>query len=280
MKKQLSTTAIRLTSALVALVVLFGLYYFFRSDGLVIIVLACAVKAQMEYSELTIERPGVSFSRALLVVGCFVITLSALLSPKALGLPVGFVMVAFFSFFLIHYRNTENLTQIRDLIGISALGLLYVGVLPAFIIALFKLPDPDSWFFTLLGIVFLGDTFAYFVGKTLGKSKILPAISPNKTWAGSVGGLFGSIFAVVLAKLLFFQQLPILPLVILAILTGAAAQVGDFFESLLKRVANKKDSGALMPGHGGILDRIDGVLFASPFIYFASIYFPTLFSVT
>src|SRR5690606_11068919 len=102
-------------------------------------------KAQMEYSELAIDKPEVSFSRALLVAGCFVITLSALLSEKALGIPVGIVLVAFFSFFLIHNRNAQSLTHIRDLIGISALGLLYVGILPAFIVALFRQPNGDYW---------------------------------------------------------------------------------------------------------------------------------------
>jgi phosphatidate cytidylyltransferase len=278
MTKKPSSTVIRLASAFVALVVLFGLYYFFQSNGLIAIVLGCALKAQMEYTELTIERPQqISFSRALLVAGCFILTLSALLSPKALGLPVGFVLVSFFSYFLIHYRNSESLTQIRDLIGISALGLLYVGVLPAFIIALFKQPSGDVWLFTLLGIVFIGDSAAYFIGKAFGKTKMLPSISPNKTWAGSFGGLLGSMLASVIAKHLFFADFPLLPLIVLALVTGAAAQVGDFFESLLKRVANKKDSGTLMPGHGGILDRIDGVLFAAPFIYFAALYFPTFF---
>ncbi len=277
MSKSRSVTAIRLISAAFALILLFGLYYLFENNGLIAIILACALKAQMEYAELTIDKPEVSFSRALLVSGCFIITLSALLSPKAIGLPVGFVLIAFFSFFLIHNRHAQSLTYIRDLIGISALGLLYVGILPAFIVALFRQPSGDFWFLTLLSIVLFGDSFAYFIGKALGRTKMLPSISPNKTWAGSIGGLFGSVFAVILAKFLFFNSLPVLPLVILAIVTGAAAQVGDFFESLLKRVANKKDSGTLMPGHGGILDRIDGVLFAAPFIYFASIYFPTFF---
>ncbi len=238
-----SATAIRIISAAIALVAVFVLYYFFEDNGLIAIVLACALKAQMEYAELVIDKPEVSFSRALLVAGCFIITLSALLSPKALGLPVGFVLVIFFSFFLLHNRHSQNLTQIRDRVGISALGLLYVGVLPAFIVALFKQPFGGYWLFALLSIVFLGDSFAYFVGKALGRSKILPSISPNKTWAGSLGGIFGSIAASIICKLFLFHELPILPLVILAIVSGAAAQIGDFFESLLKRVANKKDYG-------------------------------------
>lgn len=271
--KRPSTTIIRLVSALVALVILFGLYFVWNVNGLIAICLAASLLAQLEYANLVIEKTQLSFSRAVLVTGCFLITASTMISPKIIGLPAGFVLIMFFSFFMLYNRHVEDLSQVRNLIGLSALGLLYVGVLPAFIMALLKEPRADEWFFTLLGIVFLGDTFAYFVGRSLGKSKILPSISPNKTWAGAIGGLFGSLLAAWIAKVLFFNDLQILALVLLALVTGTAAQVGDFFESLLKRVANKKDSGSLLPGHGGILDRIDGVLFAAPFIYFAAAYF-------
>jgi phosphatidate cytidylyltransferase len=135
----------------------------------------------------------------------------------------------------------------------------------------------DTWFFTLLAIVFFGDTFAYFIGRATGKTKIWPLISPNKTWEGAIGGLFGSVLGAILMKFLFLYEVPALAMVLLAVFAGAAAQIGDFFESLLKRVANKKDSGSLMPGHGGILDRIDGVLFAAPFVYVASRVFLKIF---
>ena len=278
MKLPKSGTFIRIISALVALVVLLGLYYFLKQDGLLVVIAVAALIAQMEFSQLVIDRPSISFSRALLVAGCFIITLSSLFLPNAMGVPMGFVLIVFFSFFLVHYRASDNLVDIRDTIGTSALGLLYVGLLPSFIVGILRQPSGDIWFFTLLAIVFMGDTFAYFVGRAMGVKKIMPTISPNKTWAGAVGGIFGSILGATTVKLLFFPEIPVLPMVLLAILSGAFAQIGDFFESLLKRVANKKDSGALMPGHGGILDRIDGVLFAAPFVYFASRYFLGLFS--
>lgn len=279
-EKSKSSTGIRVVSAIIALIVLIGLYVFFKGNGLLIVILAGTLMAQFEYSQLVIDRPSPSLSRALLVTGCFLIAISSLIATKPLGLPVGFVLILFFSFFLIRYRNETDLSAIRDAIGISALGLLYVGVLPAFIIGLFKQPYGDLWFFTMLGVVFFGDTFAYFTGRALGKKKILATISPNKTWAGALGGLVGSALASLLAKLLFFQELPVLPLVVLALIAGACAQIGDFFESLLKRVANKKDSGSIMPGHGGILDRIDGVLFTAPHFYLASVYFSALFGTT
>lgn len=272
-----SSLGARVFSAVVALIILSALYHFFKNSGLMVIVAASALLAQFEFSQLVIDRPGVSLSRTLLVAGCQIITLSYMLSPAAVGTPLGVILVAFFSFFLIRYRNSEDLADIRENIGISALGLLYVGVLPAFIVGILQQADGDIWFFALLAIVFAGDTFAYFFGRALGRSKIMPTISPNKTWAGAIGGILGSIFAAVIFKLLFFIEIPTLPMVLLAIITGVSAQIGDFFESLLKRVANKKDSGTLMPGHGGILDRIDGVLFGAPFVYFASRYFYTLF---
>lgn len=277
MNKTKSSLGSRVLSAVIALIILSALYHFFKNNGLMVVVAVGALLAQFEFSQLVIDRPGVSLSRTLLVAGCLIITLSYMLSPTAVGTPLGVVLVAFFSFFLIRYRNSENLSDIRDNIGISALGLLYVGVLPAFIVGILQQTDGDIWFFTLLAIVFAGDTFAYFFGRALGQSKIMPSISPNKTWAGAIGGILGSIFAAVIFKLLFFVEIPTLPMVLLAIVTGISAQIGDFFESLLKRVANKKDSGTLMPGHGGILDRIDGVLFGAPFVYFASRYFYTLF---
>src|SRR5262245_391245 len=129
-----SSLKVRVFSAIVALTILFSLYFFLKLTGLVIIILFCSVLAQIEYAHLVIDKADVSFSRALLVTGGFIINLSALLSPHAVGLPLGVVIVVFFSFFMIHNRSSTSLAHIRDLIGISALGLLYVGVLPAFVI--------------------------------------------------------------------------------------------------------------------------------------------------
>lgn len=272
-----SSTVTRVISAFVALGVLFSLYYFGENKGLLIIVALCALIAQVEYSELVIFKKGVSFSRALLVAVCFTMTASSMFEDTTIALVMGPLLAVLFSYFLIYARNADTLEDIRDTIGISALGLLYVGILPSFVMGVIQAENGDIWFFTLLAIVFFGDTFAYFIGRATGKKKIWPLISPNKTWEGAVGGVFGSILGAVLMKILFLYEVPTLAMVLLAVVAGAAAQIGDFFESLLKRVANKKDSGSLMPGHGGILDRIDGVLFAAPFVYVASRTFLKIF---
>jgi len=105
---------------------------------------------------------------------------------------------------------------------------------------------------------------AYFGGKLFGRSKMYPAISPNKTWAGSISGMIGSIGGVFAIRAIFGIDYPWLPLLGLGIVGGVLGQLGDLAESMFKRSAGVKDSGNLLPGHGGMLDRIDAFLFVAP----------------
>ncbi|GAB3344917.1 phosphatidate cytidylyltransferase [Marilutibacter aestuarii] len=127
--------------------------------------------------------------------------------------------------------------------------------------------DPNSprWVFVALGIVWAADSGAYFAGRTLGKHKLAPRISPNKTIEGLVGGVLAGLVAGLGLSLFAGASLAQLPWIALAIVFAVLfSVVGDLFESLLKRHAGVKDSGHLIPGHGGILDRLDGVLAALP----------------
>lgn len=120
--------------------------------------------------------------------------------------------------------------------------------------------------FVLL-VVWLGDTGAYFAGKALGMGKLYEAVSPKKTWAGAWGGLAGSLLAGILMKVFFLEELTWVDVVLLTLPGAALAQMGDLVESLVKRSTGVKDSGAILPGHGGILDRIDAVLFFVPYVH-------------
>jgi phosphatidate cytidylyltransferase len=126
-----------------------------------------------------------------------------------------------------------------------------------------------QWIFLLLIIVMSGDTAAYYAGRTLGKRKLYPKVSPNKTIEGSLGGLVGSLAGVFIARVTFFPQLSVADSIVLPLLLGMLGQLGDLFESMLKRSFGVKDSGTIVPGHGGILDRLDSILFAAPaaFLY-------------
>ena len=126
-------------------------------------------------------------------------------------------------------------------------------------------------------VVWLGDTFAFYVGRTLGRHPMAPEISPRKTWEGVVGHVFGSLIGAIAAKILFFHTLGWDIAVFVGILLSLAAQLGDLSISLLKRAAGAKDSGNILPGHGGVLDRADSLLLAAPCLYATVCDYPLLF---
>ena len=130
-------------------------------------------------------------------------------------------------------------------------------------------PLGGDWLLFLFGLLWLGDTAAMFVGKAFGKHKLAPAVSPNKTVEGFIGGVVG---AVVVAVILGFWRLDMISmwqLVVIAILCSVFGQLGDLVESMWKRSLSIKDSSSLIPGHGGVLDRFDSLLFAAPVMYYA-----------
>jgi phosphatidate cytidylyltransferase len=118
-----------------------------------------------------------------------------------------------------------------------------------------------------LMVAWLGDTGGYFAGKGIGGPKLYPAVSPNKTWSGAIGGLLGSVVGALLAHFWYLPELPLGKGIMAALIAGAFGQLGDLCESLMKRSVGVKDSGGILPGHGGILDRVDALLFVSGALY-------------
>ncbi len=149
-------------------------------------------------------------------------------------------------------------------------GIIYVGWLLSYLVALRGLDDGRNWVFFVLCTTFSSDTAAFFVGRAVGRHHLAPQISPGKTWEGAVGGIFGAI----IVSLLFTLPTPLsLPLgygqaILLALMVSIFGQLGDLVESLLKRNMGVKDSGRLVPGHGGALDRIDSVVFTGIVVYY------------
>ena len=143
----------------------------------------------------------------------------------------------------------------------------YVGALMGSIVALRTLdPEPAGrhWVIFLLAVVFVGDAGAFYSGRSLGRHALAPRLSPKKTVEGLVGGIVASIAAAVALAELWFPELQTSAAIGLGLMLGLLGVLGDLFESFLKRSAGVKDTSALIPGHGGILDRIDSVLFAAP----------------
>jgi len=175
----------------------------------------------------------------------------------------------------------DKLNSTRNM-GITVLGIMYVPVLLGSVIALRNLDTVYSTYFTVSMVVaiWICDSAAYIFGMKWGQKKIFPRVSPNKSWVGSMAGLVSSF--VVFYGLQMWNILPdltLLDIAVLSIITGFFGQAGDFAESLLKRDVGVKDSGKLLLGHGGVLDRFDSITFASPltYAYITLIYYPRLF---
>ena len=150
--------------------------------------------------------------------------------------------------------------------AILAWGTLYFAAPVASLVLLQQL---DPWiFFLLLAIVWLGDTAAYYVGSAWGKHRLAPVVSPKKSWEGAIAGLATSLIATAIWSL--WRQGEVDPaLLAVALVTAIAAQLGDLVESLVKRAAHVKDSGAILPGHGGMFDRFDAMFLAAPVMLLA-----------
>jgi phosphatidate cytidylyltransferase len=146
-------------------------------------------------------------------------------------------------------------------------GTVYIPLLLSFLILIRNGSDGMTWIFFLLCVVFSGDIGAFYAGSYLGKHKLCPSVSPGKTVEGSVGGLAANVGMGVLFQFFFLPSLSWGTSILFFLCVGIAGQIGDLFESEFKRFSGVKDSGVILPGHGGILDRIDALLFTAPVAY-------------
>lgn len=260
----------RVFSALVALGIFIILFQFLGTNGFKIIIVFGVLVGSFELMKMLLkdsDSRSNKFAFYFLLVSIFSL---CSLYPSFSALVFAFVSIVYLLFSILILHKFESLEELHSFQSKSIMGFFYMGLLPSFIMQILDLPHGMIWFLALLGIVFAGDIGAYLVGMNFGKNKIMPLVSPKKTVEGSVGGvIFSIITAVVLS--FYLEHINPLALVLLAIPTSVVAQFGDFFESVIKRVAEVKDSGKIMPGHGGVLDRIDGVLFAAPVILFGAL---------
>lgn len=162
-------------------------------------------------------------------------------------------------------------------VGATVLGVLYIALLGSHLVSL-RMWDREALAADLLSFFFLvlmgADAGAYYVGRALGKHKLAPSISPGKTWEGVAGGVAAALLMAVVAHYWFFRELPLKYALPLAGVMTVVGIFGDLTESALKRGAGAKDAANILPGHGGLLDRLDSLLFNAPLIYyFARFYF-------
>lgn len=162
----------------------------------------------------------------------------------------------------------SRIQGIFEIIAKQVMGVMYIPVSLAMLILIKGLEGGTLWVIWLLIVVFANDTGAFYTGTFFGRKKLSPSISPNKTIEGSIGGAVAGMVAGFIFCQLFFKDFH-LSLITLpaAFVLAIAGQIGDLFESAMKRASSVKDSGRILPGHGGMLDRIDGLLLAIPLLY-------------
>jgi phosphatidate cytidylyltransferase len=168
--------------------------------------------------------------------------------------------------------TSKDLSSTISKMGMALFGILFIGFLLAYVSLIWNMTNGRLWVLFLMVTIWAGDIFALLSGSFFGRHKLYPKISPNKTFEGLGGAIVGSIIVALAFALLFIPHLGKGPCILLAIGLGILGQLGDFTESMLKRSAQVKDSGTLIPGHGGMLDRLDSFLFSAPFLHYSLLY--------
>jgi len=264
----------RVLSAIAAILILFVVIYKFNVVGIYGLILFVVVRGSYELARMLFNKKFPHEAIYLFIITntatFFLITQDSLKKFALLFLILGFFLSILYG--VLFHRRFSNLDSILNFISLFCLGSIYTSIIPATVAWIVLRPvDGMNWFFCLLTVVFAGDIGAYLFGVTMGKNKIAPTLSPNKSLQGALGGLTFSLIAA-LGFSTILTDTPMWILIICGLFGGALGQIGDFFESLIKRVSGVKDSGSIMPGHGGVLDRLDGILMAAPLFYFAAYY--------
>ena len=224
--------------------------------------------ALLEYYALVLPGDTLVTKVSGLVLG---LTLLFSVSADVQVVPAVLVLV-FFGSALICLTLFHPQAPVSEMFYRQVTGLVYIPLLLSHLILIRDWDHGVTWVFFLLAVIFAGDTAAYYTGNAFGRHKLSPNISPGKTVEGAVGGLVGNLLVGVPFKICCFAEFGWGPWLALILVMGVLGQAGDLTESMLKRSVQIKDSGKIFPGHGGLLDRIDALIFAAPALYYFKTY--------
>lgn len=244
-----------------------------RRVGLVLTLLLVNGLAHWEF--LGFFQQGVDLTRKLKVLtlgSMLVLSFCMVTTPQGRALPLFVLVGCLFALFLFYLLSYEQIQELAWDLAINTLGLMYIPLLLGHVVWLRYLTQGEWWILWLLLVICSGDTAAYYTGKAWGQKKLYPQVSPGKTWTGTFGGLAASLGVGVVAGRWLLPEETVFSLALLAVVLGCLGLLGDLFESMLKRQAQVKDAGSLLPGHGGMLDRLDSILFAAPALVYARIF--------
>jgi phosphatidate cytidylyltransferase len=265
-----------LTAAVVLPILLFAIWtetpYFFVALAAIATVLALGEFYNLASKVGCPTQPALGFVTALIVIACFVLERSEWIVAVIAALTMTSLALAL--------TRPDQIKKSLVTVAVTVAGVVYVAVLAGCLVGVRMMPDSltqpliprlsSKLLMMFFAMVIFADTGAYYTGRLLGRHKLAPRVSPGKTIEGVVGGLIAAIAAGPLSRLAFFHEIPMVHALVLGALVGVLGPVGDLAESMLKRGADVKDSGTLLPGHGGMLDRVDSILFCAPLLYYYS----------
>lgn len=254
----------RLVAALVGLAILVPAVVWGGVVAVDVIVPLAALICCDEYARMAFPEDRPAHFVALLVGCALVYGTGVYLGDRWVGIAAALAVVGTLAF--VTFRP-DPLDHAADRAGRLLVGIGWLGGCFAFMPLLRRLDDGLALVFLLLAIAWLGDTGGYFAGRFFGRHKLYEKISPKKTWEGLFGGIILTIAGVFAMRAVALPGLSPLDCVLIGGGLGISATVGDLSESMLKRAFHVKDSGWIMPGHGGLLDRVDSVLFVAPLLY-------------
>ena len=249
------------------LLIIKGSFLLFWAAVLLIGFIGSREYSRMAYPNLLYETDRIILAVIFSVPILVAVFAQHQLFRASLGVLLAFVAMICYS--LYHYSRFENPLTILNR---GILGILFVGFLASHLPMLRSLTDGVHWLVFLSAVTAGTDTCAYYIGCRWGKRKLCPSISPNKTVEGAIGGVIGGMSIAILVSIIFRVPAGFFTLLVLAGFLSILGMLGDLFESIIKRGTGFKDSGTLLRGHGGILDRVDSLFFTAPFLYYILIY--------
>jgi phosphatidate cytidylyltransferase len=259
----------RWITGVIAVPILFSVIAYGSETLFSLLIMAVTLIGIAEYNRMSFGT-GCGCEKSQTIGGALLVLLAAAAGDVALL--AAFLTFAVLAVLMLNLLRTDEGGPEMTVVGKLILGILYIPLLMSHFILLRQTPDGVRWIFFILVLAFVGDIAAYYVGRGMGKRKLLPRVSPGKTVEGTIGLFAGSVAGVLIFSHFFLPALGIGHAALMGFVGGIAGQLGDLSESALKRSAGVKDSGTILPGHGGILDRLDCLMFIAPFVYFYRVF--------
>jgi phosphatidate cytidylyltransferase len=237
--------------------------------GFALVVCLAATVCLLEYYAFVLPRETMAVRAAGLTLG---LVLAASFHLGGLGATPAVLIATFFGSAMICLARFNPQMPVVEMFYKQITGLVYIPFLLGHLILIRDWNNGVTWTFLIMAVIFAGDTAAYYAGHAFGRHKLALSISPGKTVEGAVAGLVANLLVGALFKKCCFPEFGWGCWIALIMVVGVLGQTGDLVESMLKRSVGLKDSGRILPGHGGFLDRIDALIFAAPVLYYFRIY--------